>query len=353
MKPFQLLIKPAGPDCNLCCNYCFYRRASKLFPPGTHRMSYNILEAMINQYMSLRIPQSIFSWQGGEPALCGLEFFKKAVELQMKYGVKGQVVGNSLQTNGLLIDDEWCKFFNQYKFFIGLSLDGPQKLHDKYRTGRDGGSWKGAMKAAGLLSRHKVEFNILSVITKESEKMAKELFNWFVDNGFKYLQFIPCVEVLSGGGMAPYSVTPEGFGRFLCELFDIWWMNKDKGIFIRTFDAILQYLNTRTPSMCVFSSCCDSYIVIEHDGSVYPCDFFVQKDKQLGNLMDTPLDELYTSGAFKKFGKEKGNIPPECKDCEFFLLCNGGCQKDRIDSRKSYLCPAYKIFFARILKYAN
>lgn len=315
-------------------------------------MSDDVLEEMIKQHLGLRFPQSVFSWQGGEPTLCGLLFFKKVVELQMKYGRSGQVVGNSFQTNGLLVDDEWCEFFNQYKFFIGLSLDGPRELHDKYRRRRQGtaspkgSSWEAAVKAAKLLSKHKVEFNILSVVTRESEKMAREVFQWFLNNGFKFLQFIPCVEVSSSGEVDPHSVSPQGFGRFLSELFDIWWENRDKGVSVRTFDAVLESLIMGQASMCIFSPCCDGYLVVEHDGGVYPCDFFVKEEARLGNLMDTPLDEIYNGEAYKKFGKEKGNIFTKCNSCNFFSLCNGGCQKDRINSQKTYLCPAYKTFFA-------
>ncbi len=313
-------------------------------------MSDEVLKKMIRQYLGLKFPQSIFAWQGGEPTLCGLSFYKRAVEFQMKHGCEGQVVGNSLQTNGLLLDDDWCEFFNQYNFFIGLSLDGPREVHDSYRKGAKGGSWEGAMKAAELLSKHKVEFNILSVVSRKSEKMAKDLFQWFLDNGFRYLQFIPCVELSPFNDITPYSVTPQGYGQFLCELFDLWWKNKENGISIRTFDAILESLLTERPSMCVFSSSCDEYLVVEHDGSVYPCDFFVRKDKQLGNIKDVHLAELYRSQAYQEFGKEKRNISPECKSCERLSSCNGGCQKDRIDYQKTYLCPAYKTFFAHALE---
>ena len=175
--------------------------------------------------------------------------------------------------------------------------------------------------------------------------MARDTFQWFLDNGFKYLQFIPCVEVSSSGEILPYSVTPTGFGQFLCRLFDLWWNNREKGISIRTFDAVLESLITGRPSMCVFSSCCDGYLVVEHDGSVYPCDFFVRRHTRLGNLMDIPLDKLYRGEAYQNFGKDKGNLSPECRRCEFLSLCNGGCQKD-----KTYLCPAYKAFFTHALK---
>lgn len=308
-------------------------------------MSDEVLKEMIRQFLGLGFPQSVFAWQGGEPTLCGLNFYKRVVELQMTYGGGGQVVGNSFQTNGIFLNEEWCEFFNRYKFFVGLSLDGPEEVHNSYR----GNSWKEAMRAVYLLREYRVEFNVLSVVTRKSEKLAGELFQWFMDNGFGYLQFIPCVEISEEGDITPYSVTPEGYGIFLCELFDLWWKNRKYGISIRTFDAILECIITGRPSMCIFSPCCDSYLVVEHDGGVYPCDFFVKNNTLLGNLMDTPLDRMYTSESFKRFGREKSNIP-YCTGCEFFFLCNGGCQKDRIDSRRTYLCPAYKKFFKYTLK---
>lgn len=351
-KPFQLLIKPAGSNCNLYCSYCFYRQTHKFSFTKSHYMSDEVLQEMVRGYLGLRFPYVVFCWQGGEPSLCGLSFYKRVVELQMRYGYNGQVIGNSFQTNGLLLDDEWCKFFSQYKFFIGLSLDGYREIHDTYRKGINGGSWEETIKAAKLLSDYKIEFNILSVVTRKSEIMAEELFKWFLENGFKYLQFIPCVEVSDNGEILPYSVTPEGYGNFLCELFDVWWENKEKSISIRTFDVVLEVILTGKSSMCIFYSYCDGYLVVDYNGNVYPCDFFVREDMRLGNLMNNHLDGLYSSETYKKFSREKADIPSECKKCEFLFLCNGGCQRDRLNSsgEKNYLCISYKTFFAYTLK---
>ncbi|MFQ6078262.1 MAG: anaerobic sulfatase maturase [Thermodesulfobacteriota bacterium] len=353
MTPFQLLIKPAGPDCNLQCTYCFYRRAKRLFHArSVHRMSKKVLEEMIRQFLALRLPVSCFSWQGGEPTLCGLGFFEEVVKLQMKHGRGRQVVSNALQTNGLLLDKDWCQFFNRYKFLIGLSLDGPQSLHDYYRIGDSKGSWEGVMQAARLLSDYEAEFNILAMVTRKSENRARELFYWFVEHGFRYLQFIPCLERLPRGkGLASFSVTEGGYGDFLCSLFDTWWENRDQNVSIRLFDTVLERLVYGRPTLCIFSPSCRGYLVVEHDGSVYPCDFFVREDTRLGNLMETPLEKLFLSMAFRDFGRKKGRLANECQECQWLSFCWGGCQKDRVDSQggpaaRTFFCRAYRQFFS-------
>ena len=350
MQPFQLLIKPSGPDCNLSCTYCFYRRVAKIFPPGPHRMKKDILEEMVKQYMNLNFQTSVFSWQGGEPTLCGLDFYKEAVNLQMKYGKEGQRVGNSFQTNGILLDEEWCKFFNNYKFFIGISLDGPKDLHDFYRGI---GTFEKVMKSIKLLKEFGVKFNVLSVLTKKSEGRAKEIFSFLIENGLRFLQFIPCVEV-EKGSIAPFSITPQGYGEFLCELFDEWWNVKDK-ISIRLFDSIIEKLITgKMLSYCVLSPRCGHYLVVEHDGSVYPCDFFVRKDKYLGNIKEKNIEEIYDSPLLKRFAIQKSFLSPECEECKYKEFCYGGCQKDRINLKgekasKTIFCYSYKTFFSYAL----
>ena len=355
MTAFQLLIKPSGPDCNLDCTYCFYRRVAGLFPEhSAHRMSEQILGELISQYLASGFPASVFSWQGGEPTLCGLSFFEKAVELQMSYGRGGQRVSNSLQTNGLLLDRDWCQFLKKYKFLVGLSLDGPQPLHDHYRRRGDKGSWERVMRAAKLLSDYDIEFNILCMVTRESQGRARKLFYWFLEHGFRYLQFIPCLERGGESGIEEFSVTPGGYGDFLCELFDAWWENSDRGVSIRTFDSVLNSLVAGTASMCVFCPSCRSYLVIEHDGSVYPCDFFVRESTRLGNIMDEPLEKLFQSAPYRDFGMMKSLLPGECQKCRWLSLCHGGCQKDRIDSRgepapMTYFCSSYKRFLSHSL----
>ena len=351
MKPFQLLIKPSGPDCNLNCTYCFYRRVSQLFSHSfPHRMKKEVLEEMLRQHLSLQLPFSVFSWQGGEPTLCALSFFEEVVKLQMKHGHNKQVVSNSLQTNGILLDKNWCQFFKEYKFFIGLSLDGPKEIHDKFRLGGKKGSWEKAMRAARLLSQYRIDFNILTVLTRESEGKAKMFFHWFLEHGFRYLQFIPCLEKSpSGKGIASFSISAQGYGDFLCDLFDTWWEN-DRTVSIRTFESVLENLVLGYTNFCIFSPVCQGYLLVEHNGSVYPCDFFVKEDTSMGNLMQTPLDKIFSSRCYEKFGQRKSMVSDECKECSHLRFCYGGCQKNRIDQEgkqveKTFFCSSYKQFF--------
>jgi len=315
-------------------------------------MNREMLEEVIRQYLGLRFPVSCFSWQGGEPTLCGLAFFEEVVKLQMKHGRGGQAVSNAFQTNGLLLDKDWCLFFNRYKFLVGLSLDGPQALHDHHRL-RDGtGSWERVMRVARLLSDYEVEFNILAMVTRKSENRARELFYWFAEQGFRYLQFIPCLERLPGGrGIAPFSVSVGGYGDFLCGLFDVWWENRSQGVSIRLFDTVLEHLVGGHPMFCVFAPDCQGYLVVEHDGTVYPCDFFVRDDTCLGNIVDTPLPTLFQAPAYKQFCRKKKQLPHECQGCRWLSFCWGGCQKDRIDGEgrpvaSNFFCRAYQQFFS-------
>lgn len=353
MRPFQLLIKPAGPDCNLSCTYCFYRRVKDSFPAqSVHQMRRKVLEEMIRQYLDLKFPVSLFSWQGGEPTLCRLQFFQEVVKLQIRYGRGGQMVSNTVQTNGILLDKDWCRFLNKYKFLVGLSLDGPQPIHDHYRHSRNGkGSWEKVIGAAKLLSDYEVKFNILAMVTRKSEYQAQKLFYWFVEHEFRYLQFIPCLETVPHGeDLAPFSSTDKGYGDFLCGLFDVWWKNRDQAVSIRLFDAILERLISGRSALCVFSPFCQNYLVVEHNGTVYPCDFFVTKDRCLGNLMKTPLEQLFHLPSNRDFGRKKSILPDECQQCPWLPFCWGGCQKDRINSQgrpavKSFFCASYKQFF--------
>jgi uncharacterized protein len=313
-------------------------------------MNKQVLEEMTRQYLGFNFPETYFNWQGGEPTLCGLPFFEKAVELQMKYSGSGQKVNNTLQTNGLLVNKDWCSFFNRYKFLIGLSLDGPREIHDYYRTTNSHGSWETVMRTAKMMKDYAVEFNILTVLTRRNGNHARSLFYWFVEQGFHYLQFIPCLEILPDGGIAPFSITPKSYGDFLCELFDAWWEKHTQNISIQIFDAILVSLIHGKPTLCSSASTCKSYLVIEYDGSVYPCDFFVRKETCIGNLKEVNLVELFCSETYQNFGKKKYNLDDDCRQCTWLSFCHGGCPKDWIDAHgqpvgKTYFCSAYQQFF--------
>lgn len=348
-KPFSLLVKPVSANCNLRCGYCFYRRVGRMYP-GRRRMSPRVLEAMVRQLVGLGFSPAAFSWQGGEPTLAGLDFYRRAVSLQARWGSPGQIIANSLQTNGLLIDEEWASFLAEYRFLVGLSIDGPRELHDAYRrSGRGGGSFAQAMRAAEVLRRHRVEFNILSVVTPLTVGKARELYRFFVGEGFYYLQFIPCVERAPEGGPAPFTVSPEDYGRFLCELFDT-WLADGRRASVRLFDAVVERLVTGRSPFCILGPRCDHYLVVEHSGDVYPCDFFVVRRWRLGNLLREPLGRLFGGEKHTQFASMKAQLAPRCRDCEWVEMCWGGCLKDRQfvgDPRRvpTYLCPAYRRFF--------
>jgi len=352
----DVLIKPAGPDCNMVCAYCFYREKKRLYPETKrHRMSDDVLEETIRQVMTQAGPQVSFGWQGGEPTLRGLEFFRKAVDLQQRYG-RGQLVGNGLQTNGLLIDKEWLRFLRKYNFLVGLSLDGPRHIHDHYRLRADGrGSWETvAGKAKNMLDAG-VSVNALSVVTEYSAKHAAEIYISLKEIGFRHMQFIPCVETdpLDPGKAAPFSVSGEAYGEFLCDVFDLWLADFLEGrptTSIRFFDSLLSVYQGMTAPECTLLKECGVYVVIEHSGEVYSCDFFVEPRWKLGNVMSSRIVDLLNSEKQKNFGRVKSRLPFVCRKCPWVGYCRGGCIKDRIrdprDENLNHLCRGYQMFFA-------
>jgi len=346
VRPFQLLVKPVSADCNQRCAYCFYLRTHSLYAhQKVHRMSDEILEQMISGMLRLRFPETVFAWQGGEPTLAGVDFFRRVVDLQERHGVSGQVVGNGLQTNGLLLDEEWCQLFKEYKFLIGLSIDGPEAVHNKLRYDASGrGCWDKAMAAARLMDQHEVPYNILCVVNSENVKLGNDLLRWFVDHGFHYLQFIPCQE----RGME-YNVSAEAYGDFLCESFDYWAREGFGRVSIRDFDALLAARMGQNAALCTFGRVCNHYIVIEHNGDVYPCDFFVYDEWRLGNLIDAPIESFVETERYKQFAYQKDKVAA-CRGCPWRALCHGGCPKDRLAAGSitdpTPFCAAYRHLFA-------
>ena len=308
-------------------------------------MAEPILERVAQGLLENRFPETVFAWQGGEPTLAGVDFFRKAVELEQRFGAPGQVVGNAFQTNGVLIDDDWCRLFRDYKFLIGLSIDGPQEIHDKYRVNKAGrGAWDKAMAAAELMRRYGVEFNILSVVNRDNVGLGSDLLRWFADQGFNYVQFIPCVEPGS-----PHNVPPEDYGRFLCDTFDYWSREAFGKVFVRDFDGLLAMRMGDPAGLCTYGPRCNAYIVVEHNGDVYHCDFFVYDEWKLGNVMEAPLASFLETPKYKRFAYQKSKVTA-CRGCPWRSTCHGGCQKDRLAggtlSDPTALCPAYKQFFA-------
>ena len=356
MKPFSLLIKPASADCNLRCDYCFYLDRARLYPAQRrHRMSDEILARMISTYMATDQPQYVFGWQGGEPTLMGADFFRKATDLQKKYARPGAVVANGLQTNATLIDDEMARHFAEYNFLVGVSLDGPPELHDRYRrTGSGKPSHRRVMEGIGKLARRGVEFNILVLVSAANVGHARDVYRYLCDNGFAYHQYIPCVEFDDDGRLEPFAITGEHWGRFLCEIFDEWAAGDAGRISVRLFDALVTYMVTGERVMCRLARNCCQYFVVEHNGDVYPCDFFVSGDLRLGNLMNDSWAALQAKPLYKRFGKRKLDLPQICRDCEYLEFCAGDCLKHRVrsegaDAKLSWLCAGWKRFFAHAL----
>ena len=351
----SILIKPSGPDCNLDCDYCFYLEKADLYQESKkHRMDEETLEILIKQAIQQSEGPLLFGWQGGEPTLMGLPFFRKAVEFQGKYGF-GRKIGNSLQTNGILIDREWISFLKENNFLVGLSIVGAEYVHDKYRKFRNGEkSWQKVVDNAELMLRSEVSINALSVVNDYSVHYPEETYNFLKTLGFRYMQFIPVVEtdLNHPESAAPFSVNPTDFGNFLCRIFDLWRADFRDGVAttsVRHFDSVFHtYVGLDAPE-CTLLKQCGNYVVVEHNGDVYACDFFVEKDWNLGNLQDDDLIMMLNSETQDKFSGLKADIHPECQQCHWLRQCRGGCTKDRIrdprDNSLSHFCSSYKMFF--------
>lgn len=367
LKPLNsLLIKPSGADCNIDCTYCFYLDRAGIPRPGYNeetgsnrqqgrRMSDKVLDILIRQAMQSGSPQISFGWQGGEPTLMGLPFFKKAVFLQMKYGSPGQVVGNALQTNGLLINADWCQFLRETNWLVGLSIDGPAHVHDRYRVTRNQRPTYDLVRAAAQqMNACNVEYNALVVVNDYSVHHAREIYQHHKDLGIRFMQFIPCVErdPIHTDRAAPFSVTAEDYGNFLCEIFDCWKADFRGGkpaVSVRYFDSVFHTYVSVPPPECTLLPECGSYVVVEYNGDVYSCDFFVEKEWKLGNVAEGSLLEMLNSRKQREFGALKADLPTECLTCTWKRHCYGGCTKDRIrdpaDHGSNHFCRSFIRFF--------
>lgn len=354
--PFSLLVKPAGADCNLRCKYCFYIDHQASDPHST-RMNDKTLRQLIQSYMSTEQKNYSFGWQGGEPTVMGLKFFKKVVKYQKIYGKPGSMVSNGLQTNGTLITEEWAKFLRNYHFLVGVSLDGPPLIHNKFRkTIENKPSHAQVLAGIHNLEKFGVEFNILSLINHHSANYAKEIFEYYLDNGFFYHQYIPCVEFHAENSkrLTSYSVTTKQWGDFLCTLFDLWFPKYVQKVSIRLFDTLFEYLVHGTVNSCQFSDQCGQYFVVEHDGSIYPCDFFVEPEFYLGNIHEINWKDIFHHSTYKEFQNNKKIAikANNCSICKFSEFCNGGCRKHHINNdlhQKDILCGGYQQFYKHAL----
>jgi uncharacterized protein len=350
----SLLIKPASAVCNLDCEYCFYldRDADPYKELPARQMILETLERLVDTYLFYSYPRSSFVFQGGEPTLAGLPFFEKLIEFQKRYGRNGQSVSNALQTNGTLLDENWCRLLREYNWFVGLSLDGPPEVNDRYRYNKDHhGTGKRVLESLELLQKHKVQFNVLCVLSQANVERPKELYRFFKDLGIDNLQFIPLAEFDSSGAPLPSAISAEQYGRFLVELFDAWWPDRRR-MHIRFFDNIAEALAGRKPSTCTMHETCDSYVVVEYNGDVFPCDFFVEGEWKLGNIMLDSWSEIARRPRRFGFAAKKTLAHPECQACEYQSICHGGCPKFRSGPNRrfedlDYFCASYKMIFAK------
>jgi uncharacterized protein len=355
-KPLNsILVKPTGAECNIDCEYCFYLQKASLYPSTQHpRMTDEVLEAMITQMMTQSMGDTSFGWQGGEPTLMGLDFFKRAIELQKKLGRDGQNVGNGLQTNGILLNQDWVKFFKEFNWLIGLSMDGPEHVHDHYRrTRNDKATHHMVKERAQMLLEGGVAVNALIVANDYSAEHGKEIYEYHKVLGFEHLQFIPCIEPDGKGGIAPFSVSPKQYGKLLCDVFDCWLGDFKNGYpttSIRMYDALFHTYVSISAPMCTMAAECGSYVCVEHNGNVYSCDFYVDDDWLLGNVLDSTLDEMLNSELQMKFGQQKSKLHPKCQKCQWITKCYGNCPKERtIGGRNvdelNYFCESYMALF--------
>jgi uncharacterized protein len=377
--PFHVMAKPIGPICNINCKYCFYLEKENLYAGNTRGkanwiMADDLLESFIKQKIeSTNLPEETFAWQGGEPTLLGVNYFRKVIELQKKYA-GGKRIHNAFQTNGILLNDEWCELFSENSFLIGLSIDGPRELHDKYRVDKGGNpTFNKVMRGVEFLKKHKVEFNTLTVVQKNNSYHPLEVYNFLKENGSKYMQFIPIVERISerdSNGLSialPYhkkavvsewSVEPVQFGNFLIEIFNQWVSNDVGKYFVQIFDVSLEAWIGLEPSLCLFSQTCGNALAIEHNGDLYSCDHYVFPENKLGNILENPLLSMARSKQQTDFGNDKKDkLPKYCRECNVKFVCNGECPKNRFlltpdeEYGLNYLCAGYKMFFNHIDPY--
>lgn len=346
------MTKPIGPLCNLNCDYCFYLKKTHLFDhkkKREFRMTDEVLELYIEEYITAQPKESeviTFAWQGGEPSLLGIEFFQRVIELQEKYKRPNLTIQNSFQTNGTLLTDEFCEFFKRNNFLIGISIDGPEELHNSYRKDKSGkGTLSRVMKGVKLLKKHQVEFNTMTVINSKNAPHPEKVYNFLKSIGSTFIQFIPIVE-RDGDNISDRSVTPEAFGSFMNGIFRE-WVKKDIGkIFVGHFDMLLALYCGYPSSACVHSKECGTAMAIEHTGDIYSCDHFVTPEYLLGNIIEDKLTDMVNGEKQVTFGKEKfSTLPEKCLKCDYLKLCYGACPKDRLSDGVNYLCDGFYTFY--------
>ncbi|MCB0044053.1 MAG: anaerobic sulfatase maturase [Caldilineaceae bacterium] len=383
IRAFHVMTKPSGAICNLDCKYCYFLSKEMMYPGSRFRMADELLESFVRQYIEAQsVPEVTFAWQGGEPTLMGVAFFERVIHYQQKYARPGMTIHNALQTNGTLLDEAWCRFFKQHDFLIGISIDGPEALHDAYRVNKGGaGSFRQVMRGRQLLADHGVAFNILCTVHAANQAYPLEVYRFFRDElEAEFIQFIPIIErtnaetlLLADQGWSPRdggerplytqsgnlvtarSVKAEAYGAFLTAIFDE-WVRRDVGrVYVQMFDVALGAWLGQPGGLCIFAPTCGQALALEHNGDLYSCDHFVEPDYLLGNIQHDPMLKLVSSERQRRFGADKqATLPAYCRRCEVRFACHGGCPKNRFittpdgESGLNYLCAGYKAFFNHV-----
>ena len=356
LAPFHVLVKPIGPLCNLDCEYCYYLDKSDMFKGSKFRITDDLLEKHIKGYIESQptgSPEVVFAWQGGEPTLLGVDFFRRVIELQQKYQKTGLQITNTLQTNGTKLDDEWCEFLKQNKFLVGISVDGSERLHDRYRKTRNGrGSFQLVKRGLDNLIKHQVEFNVLTAVQRDNGDHPLEVYRALKQLGAQHIQFIPIVERLNDGTVSDRSILPEQYGKFINSIFDDWLATDIGRIYIQQFESALCTVVDRRTTICVHAKQCGRCLALEHNGDVFACDHFVFDDFRIGNIEQQTYAEIVDGERQVDFGQSKQKqLTNRCKRCEVQHFCNGGCPAQHFVNLRNekyphnYLCEGYKTFF--------
>lgn len=375
-KPLYVLAKPVGASCNLRCKYCYYLEKAHLYRNAPARvMSDELLERFVQEYIQAQtMSQVLFTWHGGEPLMRPLSFYRKAVALQERYAF-GRQIDNTIQTNGTLLTDEWCEFFKEHNWLVGISIDGPQEFHDEYRrTASDKPSWQKVMRGIRLLRKHGVEWNAMAVVNDFNAGYPLEFYHFFKEMGAKYIQFAPVVERMAAHSdgrhlatlvdqecpVADFSVSPAQWGDFLCAIFDEWVRHDVGQTYVEVFDCTLANWVGERPGICVYAKECGHAGVMEFNGDVYSCDHFVFPEYKLGNIRDKTLVEMLYGEQQRQFSCLKhASLPKQCKECEWEFACHGECPKNRFvndrygNSGLNYLCSGYRHFYEHVAPYMD
>ena len=358
MPPVHVLIKPVSASCNMRCSYCFYNDVTAhRTTPCAGVLSFDTLEQIIAKAMAYADYICTFAFQGGEPTLVGLDFYRQVLAFEDKYHKQGVKVFHAIQTNGYALDEKWAEFLSRHHFLVGLSLDGPAALHDQNRKTQTGaGTFNRVMKTVQLFKKYKVEYNVLSVVTGKNAQSVQRIYQFFKKQDFRWIQFLPCLEPLSQRrGLAQYALSPRQYGEFLVRIFDLWYRDLLDGQYysIRHLDNYLSILLGHKPEACSMNGRCSVQFMIEADGSVYPCDFYGLDNWKIGSVLENTFSEMAASETSTAFLKISEHVPQQCQACPYYALCRNGCRRERLESggvpELNYYCNAYQFFFSQRL----